>query len=162
MSDFKLAQFSALRDEILKRLEMQHQLLALALIVSGTLLTIGLADKGPAMILLLSPILIMFIAIAWSSNNVRIGQAGKFIKEVEGAEDWEHYWRSSEIHNWLATGTIAAHGIFNGAQLVIIAFALLRSNFPTVEKVLIVIDVVTVVLTFVIVQLSRRPARRSE
>ena len=38
---FLISEYSALREEIVKRIEIQHQLLSLALIATGTILTIG-------------------------------------------------------------------------------------------------------------------------
>jgi hypothetical protein len=156
---FKLAQYSALREEILKRLEMQHQLIALALLATGTLIPIGLADNGPVLVLLLSPILILLIAIAWAWNNVRIVQTGKFIKDkIEGKDDWEHYWRDPTLHNWptrrVLTGAISALSIYLGAQLLIMVVAWFRSTPTAGEIVILVVDGITVALTFLIVYFS--------
>jgi hypothetical protein len=54
LTAFKIAQYTALRDEILKRLEMQHQLIALALIALGTLVTLSVKGEIPALVLWLT------------------------------------------------------------------------------------------------------------
>lgn len=50
-----IAEFTALRDEILKRSEFQQQLTSLALIATGTFLTISLQSSTQAFLLLIYP-----------------------------------------------------------------------------------------------------------
>ena len=43
---FLLAEYAALRAELLKRIELQHQLISLTLIVFGTMLSFGLQTRS--------------------------------------------------------------------------------------------------------------------
>jgi len=58
---FLVAEYQALRDEIIKRLEIQQQLHLFALVAFGTFLTIGFQSKTVT-IPLLYPILALFLA----------------------------------------------------------------------------------------------------
>ena len=160
---FVIAEYTALRAEILQRAVFEHQLIALTLILVGTLLTIGLQPNSPAAILLIYPILVTFIAAEWSFNNMRIFQMGIYIRdELEkkwGGLGWEQFFRSPEGQTRLSklkiTGVFSARGIFVLTQLVTIGIALmLWSKFTTVEIVLLVFDGISILTTFALVQLS--------
>ena len=69
--DFLIAEYSALREEILKRTELQHQLILAALVAVGTFLSVGL-ETNSVLIMLLYPILALFLATAWEQNNIRV------------------------------------------------------------------------------------------
>ena len=55
------AEYTSLREEIIKRIEIQHQLLSLALIAPGTVLAIGF-QSGSASLLFVYPVLGMFLS----------------------------------------------------------------------------------------------------
>lgn len=133
------AEYEALREEILRRIELQYQLLNLALIIAGTLLTISLSQgaltdeagsNSQRLLLLVCPPLEMFLALAWAAHNVQIAKAGIYIKctfEAGGAaRGWESYWpqhrglsgRRRLAVRWLFTGGLPAAGVFAGTQLL--------------------------------------------
>jgi hypothetical protein len=89
-SDLVVAEYSALREEILKRSELQHQLLALTAAATGAFWAI----KTPS-ILFLHPILVMFLALAWTNHNVWILRAAVYIRtyveEQHREIRWEHH-----------------------------------------------------------------------
>ena|SRR6266480_2944870 len=60
-----------MQDEVIKRIEIQHQLLSLAVIAPGTILAIGLQNKN-ASLMLFYPLLGMFEASVWLSNSIVI------------------------------------------------------------------------------------------
>jgi hypothetical protein len=62
---FLITEYSALRSELVKRMELQHQLISLALIAAGTFLSVGLEADSTIMILIY-PFLAMFLASAWA------------------------------------------------------------------------------------------------
>src|SRR5688500_9606440 len=65
---FLLAQYDALREEILKRLDIQHQLILGALVALGTVLTVS-TQRGSSAVLLMYPYLSLFLTLAWSQND---------------------------------------------------------------------------------------------
>ena len=76
-----LAEYTVLRDEVLKRIEMRHKIMGFTLIVAGTCLTLVIKDSNLSEILLIYPIFAMFLAIEWMHNDVRIGEIGQYIKD---------------------------------------------------------------------------------
>jgi len=74
--DFAIAEYSALRDEILKRIELQNQILNLTLILAGTVVSVGFQlNNGPIMLLIYPPIALV-LSSGWEQNNLRIRQIG--------------------------------------------------------------------------------------
>jgi hypothetical protein len=133
------AEYEALRDEILKRIELQYQLLNLALIVVGTILTISLGggvltdaagSSSQGFLLLLCAPLEMFLALGWAAHNVQIAKAGVYIK-ANYEEGWETYWPQNEGLSWprkpvvqyLFTGGAPAMGVFVGTQILTLFLA---------------------------------------
>ena len=77
-------QYVSLRGEIEKRIEIRQQILALALLVAGTFLTIGVQPNVPEVVLLFYPIIAMFLGAIWEHNDLRVGQLNFYIRmEVE-------------------------------------------------------------------------------
>src|ERR1022692_2709971 len=91
---FLMAEYKALRDEILKRSEMQHQLISITLVALGGLATIGLKDSPSA--LLAYPMLALFLSAAWTYNDIQIAQLGIYIRYriedplIGEGLGWEH------------------------------------------------------------------------
>lgn len=92
-------QYSALRSEIDRRIDIRQQILYLTLVVGGAFLTVGLQPNISELVILFYPILAMFLAASWTHNDLRIGQIDYFIQtEVEKhlgglAPGWEDFRR---------------------------------------------------------------------
>jgi hypothetical protein len=154
------AEFSALRDEILKRSELQHQFVSFALIAAGTFLTVGLQANAPVLVLLLYPALAVFLAAGWAQHDFRKGQIGAYIrdsleKRVVGL-GWEshlsHIRKKGEGSPFLLMGPFSlfsARGVFLGTQLLTLVVALFKLTFSVEEVVLLVIDGLAVIATIV-------------
>jgi hypothetical protein len=130
--DFLLAEYVQLRQEILKRMEIQHQLITLSLTAFGVLTTIGLNNNNVAA-LLTYPIVTLFLTAAWSQHDLRIGQLGYYIcKDIEEcflASDmgWEHRHVPSDVGLLVGKRTlIAVRGVFIGTQSVALLLAILK------------------------------------
>jgi 8-oxo-dGTP diphosphatase len=74
-----LAEFSALRDEILWRMQTRNQMLIFTLGAAGTLFTFGMTREDP-LILLIYPILAFLLSLAWMKHDLRIGEIGEYIR----------------------------------------------------------------------------------
>lgn len=74
-----LAEYAALRNEIVKRIEIRHQLLVLMLAAFGILLPLGV-EKEVVEALLIYPLLVLCMAFEWMHIDVRIGEMGEYIK----------------------------------------------------------------------------------
>lgn len=89
-------EYQALRGEILKRTELQHQLISIAVVAFGSLLAIGFGKDGSPGAILAYPLLTVALSAAWSQHDIRIGQLGTYIKEhietelLGTGKGWEH------------------------------------------------------------------------
>lgn len=155
---FLLAEYSALRAELLKRIELQHQMISLALIAAGTFLSVGIQFDS-ATIILIYPILAMFLASAWSQSDFWIRRIAFHIhfhiEEVLAGNDqgWEHNNHpGSKIPFFGSLSLFASRGIFIGTQVLAIFVAWLRTGFPLEDQVLMVVDILIIVLTLVLLR----------
>jgi hypothetical protein len=71
-------EYTALREEIVKRIELRAQILFGSLTVAGVLL--GFSSSTPLGVLVY-PIIAAFLAAAWSQNDIRIKQLSKYVRE---------------------------------------------------------------------------------
>src|SRR5215472_17257292 len=81
--DLVNTEYKALRDEIVKRIEIEHRILSLSLIGLGAVLTTGLETQRATPILIY-PMLNLALTFVWLSNAVRINNIRQYIKnEIE-------------------------------------------------------------------------------
>ena len=146
LSDFLLTEYSHLRDEILKRTEIQHQLIAMALIATGTFLAMNSVTAKLAY-----PVLALFLSIAWTQSDIRIRQLGMYIKEhIErrlGNIGWEHvHTLQPDFGKIWSLAHFASGGIFCGTQCLVLV-SLLTTNFSTLDKALLCLDGLVIIIT---------------
>ncbi len=163
---FHLAEYGALRAEILKRTDIQHQLLSLSLIALGTFVTIGF--ESSATLLLIYPILAMFLAASWSHHDIRIAQLGNFIRNHHEANffgaqvGWEHYHPSSAEGKTAGSRIgLASRGILIGSQIAAVTLGLLRTTFLTQDLVVIGLDAALIPYTLFLLRWKTRPTEIS-
>jgi hypothetical protein len=77
---FFLSQFRALRDEMVKHIELRDQLLSIALIAFGSL-SAAMAQNPKAPFLFLYPVLALFLASAWGYHERVIRRIGAYIRD---------------------------------------------------------------------------------
>ena len=107
-----LEEHSALRSEILKRIELRQQTLTFALLAAGTLLTIVFMSNEPKFeILLIFPILAMFLSLLWMQSDLRIGEIGEYIRNNLKL-GWETHVREKHKDQRIRPVEFAAYGIF--------------------------------------------------
>lgn len=130
-SQFLLAEYGELRGEILKRSEMQHQLISITLVALGALTTIGLRDSPGA--LLAYPMLALFLAAAWTYNDIQIAQLGIYIRYriedqlIGGGLGWEHAILSDRASKQIGSLVkVATRGILWGSEFLAIGLYLLK------------------------------------
>src|SRR5579859_1346774 len=133
--DFIIAEYNALREEILKLCELQHQIIALALLSFGTLMGVGLQSTNTnSSIILIYPVLALFLAAAWLTHAYGIDMLGHYIEnhiethpEVKKSIQWESCSRKTPIpHTLLAF--LAHRGLFPATQLMALFASLSLAN----------------------------------
>jgi len=157
-----VAEYNALREDILKSKDLQHQITSVALIALGTLLPIGLQTKN-ASIILIYPIMGLFLAAAWLSHSHAVHKVASYIqKRIElkvGVNNigWEHYIREN-IEPYLVIGFLGTRAIFIATELLAIIVGISIAKFNVTENVLLVASVLSTALTIimlVVVELRR-------
>jgi hypothetical protein len=164
-SQFLLAEYRELRGEILKRSEMQHQLISIALVALAGLTSIGLKDSPNA--LLVYPFVAMFLAAAWSYNDIQIAQLGSYIRFrieerlIGEGLGWEHAIIADLASKRIgARAKLASRGLFWGTEALAIGLYLLKRGsigWPTraeerLEVVVLLLSLVAVPLTVFIMK----------
>lgn len=131
LSPFLLAEYTELRGEILKRSELQHQLISIALVAFGALAAVGLKDSPSA--LLAYPMLVLFLAAAWSYNDIQIAQLGIYIRyRIEdqllgGQLGWEHARLNDRASKQIGSlAKLATRGILWGSECLAIGLYLVK------------------------------------
>lgn len=133
-----LAEFAALRDEIMRRAEIQHQLLSLAILSAGAIFAAGMQTKH-AVIVLAYPMIALFIAVNWSVNDRRSRQLGAYIRvrlEPHLGLGWERYY-STVPNPKFFFGTVsfrpsyaASRGMFIGTEAIALVLGITISGEP--------------------------------
>lgn len=160
-SPFLLAEYSQLRGEILKRSEIQHQLISIALVALGGLTSLGLKDSPSA--LLAYPMLALFLSASWSYNDIQIAQLGIYIRYriedalIGGGLGWEHALLSDRASKQIGSRVkLATRGILWGSEFLAVGLYLLKRlgiGLPIGpaerkgEVVLLILAIVAVALT---------------
>jgi hypothetical protein len=159
------AEYKALRDEMLKRVEFRYQLLNLTLISAGTLLAAGVHADVSAAVLLVYPILAAFLAAGWVHNANTIVPLARYIREELEAKHsglgWENYLKTHADRRFLyeGLGLIYASGIFLSTQLITLVLGILKSTATSTDLVLLAGDLIAILFTVAILLLSRRMYR---
>ena len=152
-----LAEYSALRIEMLRRIDMRQQVLTFTLVIAGTLLTFGLQTN---VILLIYPILALFLANSWTQHDNRIGEIAVYIRnEIEPllkGVNWETYVSTMHTGRKFRLVEFYALGLFWGVGILAIVLAWPRLTFTPNELFLLIADVIAIVLTFIFIRRGRK------
>jgi hypothetical protein len=159
-------EYNALRDEILKRIELRQQFLSTTLTIAGIFLGVGVATPTIALVY---PPLAAFLAIAWMHNDDRIKNLAIYIRRrLERSTldlGWETYIqqkrKKTRMRSWRFIITSHA-GIFMLTQLMAVGIGLLKFTSTPVEWVLLGFDLGAVLVVVWVIRsaLGGHPARR--
>jgi hypothetical protein len=160
---FLQAEYTALRSEIVKRVELGQRLLEITLVSAAAILTINLTGDEFARVLLAYPVLVMFLAFAGLRHALQLRLLAAYITtEIEPRFRWRHDGEDAAVgyEAWLAdtspgTGqrlaTLASIAMFLGIQVLVFAIGVVesvsRTRVQSVDLALIIVDVVVIVVT---------------
>jgi hypothetical protein len=127
-----VAEYTMLREEIVKRIEIQHQLLSITLLAAGALLGIGAQSALPSsgVALQIYPILALYLSVAWAHNGARVVTISGYLRVLEAKSRGELGWESF-VHRHASPPTrsiLAARGIFVTTQILALALAFVRQD----------------------------------
>lgn len=152
-----VAEYTALREEILKRIEIQHQVISFTLIALGTILTVGFQTKN-ASIMLIYPVLALFLSALWLSNEHGVHKAASYIeKKIEvkvGIErlGWEHY-NIENVEPFRVIGALGFRATFIVSEILAIITSLSVSTYNAIEITLLIIAIICTVLDIVLLSI---------
>jgi hypothetical protein len=156
MTMFLVSEFTALRTEILKRIELQHQLLSLTLVVFGTILSFGLQVHSSS-IVLLYPILAFFLSSSWTYHGRAVRDIVVYIRNQIEAKilgdnlGWEHRpARRFKLPGRL--DLLAARGIFAGTSALATLVAVPLAKLDVTNILLFATALVSIVSSITILR----------
>lgn len=161
--DGLLAEYNALRSEILKRIELRNSIMFGTLTFAGVLLGFGLTTPSLALIY---AIISMFLAAAWVQSDVIISNIGHYIREKLETPQTGLRWETQRQKERAVSGkknafrpsaVFSTGGVFlvTQAVAVLIAFSNFR-GFALLEWVLSAVAVGCFFLTFYFFQFASR------
>jgi len=98
-----IAEYQSLRAEIVKMMEMQSQLVSLAVIGFGAVLSFGFETRNPVVILVY-PMLAGILQIYWLNHAHAVQHIADYLADVvepkagKGVLGWENYGRTNPVH----------------------------------------------------------------
>jgi hypothetical protein len=145
-------EYSSLRSEILKRIELRHQFMSITLTIAGVFLGIGITTAAVALVY---PPLAAFLAMGWTHNDLQIRDLARYIRENLEAPHpglgWETYAKKrrkeTQQRSW-RLGVLSHGGVLLFTQGMAIVVGLLKFSYTPVEWVFLGIDLVAVFVVF--------------
>lgn len=155
------AEYTALKNEILKRIELRQQLIAILLTLAGIFLGVGVTTETVALIY---PPLAAFLAFGWAQNDYRIRDLAGYIRQnLEnehtglGYETWVQQDRQQAkgVGSWRFV-VLSHGGTFLFTQAMAIGIEAAKLTFNPLEWFLLGIDLLAVATVLWILSQARR------
>lgn len=178
-----LSEYSALREEILKRMELRQALELCVLAGLSAVYGVVLGYDLSPLVAMAYPIVTFFLALSWSHHYYRSGQIGDYIRwYFETAEHggpgvlcgrWQHSLRChyDQHPGWYDASLTAlgAGGVFMFSELLATGLGLYWWKVSSTDKThlwwiisLLVVDVLALAGTWLAVSRRKRADRRKE
>jgi hypothetical protein len=139
-----LAEYSALREEIVKRIELEYQVIYITLFIFSTMCGFALSYKV-SVIILPYPSLCVFLTSAWVNSDLSIFHIAEYIKKQieakigEGTTGWEHYLAPQKP---LLLSILSVGGTFVITALIAIWIGISLATLDTIGIILLILDVI--------------------
>jgi len=160
-----LAEYNALRSEIIHRMGVRHQIVAFSVVVLSAVLAF---DAQPNT-LVAYPILGLFLALGWAHNDFRIGEIGEYVRthieeQLPGLKWEKHFYnikkRKQPLRYVLRATILSAGGIIIGTQLLAIVVSFFRQHASRPNLIWLPIDGIAIVLTGIVLHWRKRVYRK--
>jgi hypothetical protein len=147
-------EYTALRSEILKRIELRQQVISVTLTLAGAFLGVGLTKES---VVLIYPLLAALLALGWAQNDFRIKISARYIRDkleshlpglnYETSLQEERKAKSGGLGSWRFI-TISHGGIILITQLaaIVIEFLVHWAKFRSLTWTLLSVDVIAVII----------------
>lgn len=139
-SQFVLAEYAALRVEIVKHIEVQYQLVGSNLLIFGVALSIAVQSRSAATSSLY-PVVALFLFFCWLSATLEIQRCGEYIREhiekrLINGEGWESYLAQCPNRLWWRWGTWGMRGSFIATGSIAAITSVSLSKWHAVDTIL--------------------------
>ena len=141
-NQFLLDEYGALREEIVKRIELEYQLINLSLITFGVICGVSLQNKSP-LVIMVYPFFTAFIVAAWVNSDNSIQCIANYIKSQiettlgENNTGWEHRFASQRSDGLSA---LSVGGTFVGTSLFATLVGITLAKFDAIEILLLMVS----------------------
>ncbi len=137
-NSFLQVEYTALRSELMKRVELGARLLEVTLVSAAAILTVNATDTDFSRVLLAYPVLVMFLAFAGLHNGLQVRILAAYIRtEIEPKFRWRHNGEETTIgyEAWLVAnaprqdqrlGIYASIAMFVAVQVLVFAIGLVE------------------------------------
>ncbi len=155
-------EYVSIRGEILKRIELRQQIVAVTLTLAGIFLGIGITTETVALIY---PVLATFLALGWGQNDFRVRDLATYQREnIESLFPGIKYETRIHQNRRMKDGSLGSWrfvvlshgGIFLLTQFMAIVIEFSKFTFNLLEYILLGIDVLSMVLVIWVIRQSKR------
>lgn len=152
---FLQAEYTSLRSEFVKRVELGQRLLEITLVSAAAILTINLTGAEFARVLLAYPVLVMFLALAGLQHGLQLRILATYIKtEIEPRFRWRHDGEDVSVgyQAWLVDrsprqaqrlGILGSMSMFIGSQVLVFSLGVVETvtgaRVQPIDSVLIIV-----------------------
>jgi hypothetical protein len=159
-------EYSALRDEMLRRVDARQQSISIILGLAGGFLGVGWGAGG-SIVLLIYPVLALLLGAAWSQNEIRISQLSAYLAQLETRIPnlgWESYYRQQDkanlFSNW-SLEVLAIAGILLVTQWLAFGLGFYQFTMGTsfIHWVMLIIDIAAIIALLMLVAYIARRVR---
>lgn len=157
-------EYSFLRDQFLKRVEMRHQVVELTLTIAAAFLGLALTKEVPTSIALIFPPIAFFLALEWVYIDIRQNQTVRYLRKLEKKMPdlelgWEEFKRKEGGFKYAAVSQGSCF-LFTQILAMIIAFLGYEKDInnwaaiihlPSFFIVFLFIDCICVIFTLIMI-----------
>jgi hypothetical protein len=167
LSDYWQLEYSALREEILRRIELRQQFVSITLTIAAAFLGFGLNQD--TLTLVYSP-LAMFLALGWAQNDYRIRSISAYIRDsIEpyvkfGWETKTQHDRDNErggLGSWRPV-VVSHGGIFILTQILATGIGAVQSKWTALDIGLFILDLVSIAVVFILLWTAQRSGKAKD
>lgn len=159
-------EYSALREEIMRRADSRQQILSVGITIAGAFLGVGWGT-GAAVALLLLPVILACLSATWTQNEVQIFTMQAYIRERIAPRlpgmGWESFARERRQRGLfsLPLDIISIGGVFLITQALGVILGLFRFDpRSTVEWVLLALALASVIAVVLMINYLVTHARK--
>lgn len=161
IDELVVAEYTSLRGEIVKRIEIQHQLISLALIAPGTVLALGFQTNSSSL-LLVYPLLGMFLSAVWLSNSFAIHDLAAYLQshiQPPAGKDhaiWEQFRVSTDTRHLGLLHFWGTRGLFIGTEFLALLAGITLAKFDAAHLLFLIIGALSSILTVIVLSVPQR------